>query len=114
MFLFIYSRSEVRNFFENLLPGKSLFPKESSVLFMLMVRAYRYGVTHFPLIPEKIRLLLDIYLWQKILVPREGIVLSLYLLSPFYLYHFIEYMFYYTLSHIFWNYSEDIKKLYLK
>lgn len=61
------------------------FPKESSVLFF---HAYgesyvNYGVTHFPLIPEKIRLLLDIYLWQKILVPREGIVLSLYLLSHF-------------------------------
>lgn len=103
----------MRNFFENFLPGKSLFPKRSSVLFHAYGESYvNYGVTHFPLIPEKIRLLLDIYLWQKILVLGRDSSFSFITLS-FYLYHFIEYMFYYTLSHIFWNYSEDIKKLYL-
>lgn len=65
MLLFIYSRSEVRNFFKNFLPGNFfLFPKDSSVLFfILMVRAMQISVPHyFPLTPEKIKLLFDIYL----------------------------------------------------
>lgn len=46
------------------------FPKDSSVLFF---HAYgesyvNYCVTHFSFTPEKIRLLLDIYLQQKILI----------------------------------------------